>query len=507
MADFKELINELPNLADSLKLNVGDANEISQQIVHIGNVQDKLRKIQEDIEAELGRETFKKKAMGVLPFLGTVVASVFIPGGFLVDAAITAGAGFIAEKFGNSETELILNDLQVKIEDLIDWGEWLKDTAEDILSDSEVINQIIYQHKKFSLPTQFQRVDESLMINLAFGEPKVLQQQIRQIIEAQEDLLQVKQRLNEVINYIENGEDILKILLGFSAFFGKSGFVLEWLDDEHGLIISSNSQLQAVADVIDECVSLKEKTSALILHGNTFRGQAEQALKNLESQNKKVEAKKTQTIIAPQTLEQRPKKSANIKQSILVIGSSLAIFGFGGWMCRDNFPQVQLQSLSFNQEGNVVTNLQSAQKLGMEAAVMVQNPPHPIEVWQQAQYKWQQAINLLESIPEGTSVSAQAHKQLLNYRVNHHAISQRLMTESKAAANLESAQKLAMEAAVMVQNPPHQEEVWQQAFFKWQQAINILEAIPSGTFASQKAKEKLSIYKINYAAIATRLKY
>jgi pseudouridine-5'-phosphate glycosidase len=191
----------------------------------------------------------------------------------------------------------------------------------------------------------------------------------------------------------------------------------------------------------------------------------------------------------------------------LVIASSLAILGFGGWMCRDKFPQVQFQSLSFNQEGNVVTNLQSAQKLGMEAAIMVQNPPHQEEVWQQAQYKWQQAINLLESIPEGTSVSDQANKQLANYRVNHAAISQRLLTESKAAANLEFAQKLAMEAAVMVQNPPHQEEVWQQAFFKWQQAINILEGIPEGTFAYQTAKEKLSIYKINYAAIATRLKY
>ncbi|MBD0262539.1 MAG: hypothetical protein ICV78_07390 [Tolypothrix sp. Co-bin9] len=506
MADLKELINELPNLANSLKLSISDANKISQQIVHISNVQDKIQTIQEEIEAELGKEKFKNQAMGVLPFLG-IVASFFIPGGFLVDAAIGAGTGFIAKNFGNLETELTLNNLQGKIEDWIDWGEWLKQTAEDILSDDQVINQINFQIKKSSLPTQLQKVDESLMINLAFGEAKVLQQQFRQIIQAQEDLLQLKQKLNEVINYIENGQDILKILVGFSAFFGKYGFALEWLDDEHGLIISSNGQFKAVADVIDECLSLKEKTSALIVHGNTFRGQAEQALKNLETQNKKVEARKIQTIIAPQTLEQRPKKSANIKQSILVIGSSLAILGSGGWMCRDKFPQVQLQSLSFNLEANVVTNLQSAQKIGMEAAVMVQNAPHPIVVWQQAQYKWQQAINLLETIPEGTSVSAQAKKQLANYRVNHAAISQRLMTESKAAANLESAQKLAMEAAVMVQNPPHQEEVWQQAFFKWQQAINILEAIPEGTFASEKAKEKLSIYKTNYAAIATKLKY
>lgn len=286
MADFKELINELPNLADRLKLSVSDANDISQQIVHIGNVQDKLQKIKEEIEAELGREKFQNKAMGALPFFGTVIASFFIPGGFLLDAAITAGAIFFAEKFGNSETELTLNHLQVKIEDWIDWGEWLKKTAEDIFSDDQVINKIIFQHQQFSLPTQFQRLDENLMINLAFGEPKVLQQQIRQIIQAQKNLLQVKLLLNEVINYIGYGEDILKILLGLSAFFGKSGFALEWFDDERGLIISSNGQFQALADVIDECVSLKEKSSALIVDGNTFRRQAEQALKNLESQNK-----------------------------------------------------------------------------------------------------------------------------------------------------------------------------------------------------------------------------
>jgi len=236
MPELKELINKLPNLADSLKLSLGDANDISQQIVHISNVQDKLQKIQEEIEEELGWEQFKNQAMGVLPFLGTV-ASIFIPGGFLADVAITAGAGFIAEKFGNSETELTLNDLQLKIEDWVNWGEWLKETAEYLLSDSEVINKINSQIKKSSLPTQFQIVDESLMINLAFGEAKVLEQQIRQIIQAQKDLLQVQQRLNDVINYIENGQDILKILVGISAFFGKSGFALEWFDDEHGLII------------------------------------------------------------------------------------------------------------------------------------------------------------------------------------------------------------------------------------------------------------------------------
>ena len=61
----------------------------------------------------------------------------------------------------------------------------------------------------------------------------------------------------------------------------------------------------------------------------------------------------------------------------------------------------------------------------MEAYIIVQYPPYPAEVWQQAQAKWQQAINLLEAIPEGTFVSAQAKEKLVVYRNNYAAVSQR----------------------------------------------------------------------------------
>jgi hypothetical protein len=150
------------------------------------------------------------------------------------------------------------------------------------------------------------------------------------------------------------------------------------------------------------------------------------------------------------------------------------------------------------------TNLIAAQKLGLEAAKMVQNPPHPLTVWQQAQAKWQEAINLLEAIPEGTSVSAQSKEKLAAYRANYAAISKRLIIEQKASVNLETAQKVAMEASIIVQYPPYPAEVWQQAQAKWQQAINLLEAIPEGTFVSAQAKEKLAVYRNNYAAVSQR---
>jgi stress response protein SCP2 len=49
-------------------------------------------------------------------------------------------------------------------------------------------------------------------------------------------------------------------------------------------------------------------------------------------------------------------------------------------------------------------SLEKAQKLAMEAAVLVQKPPHPMEVWHQSQNKWQQAIALLEAIESRTPV-------------------------------------------------------------------------------------------------------
>lgn len=157
-----------------------------------------------------------------------------------------------------------------------------------------------------------------------------------------------------------------------------------------------------------------------------------------------------------------------------------------------------------NPEQQAAANLETAQKLAMEAAVMTQNAPHPLEIWQKSQAKWQEAVNLLEAIPENLSISAKAQEKLAAYRTNYMAISNRLITEEKASTNLENAQKLAMEAAVIAQNPPHPAEVWQQAKAKWQEAINLLESIPNNTFVSAKAKEKLTVYRTNYTAVSQR---
>ncbi|WP_298915170.1 hypothetical protein [uncultured Nostoc sp.] len=495
MANLEILVSELPTLIQSLKLTIGDSNEIMEQIILINNAQEQLRNLKKLIAQELKFENIKNSAIATLPRIGTV-ASLFIPSIGLVDPAI-------AEKFGNSKTKISLTDLQSKIDGWIEWGYFLQAIATDILTDVQLVNQLNSDINHLSLCTNFQVIAESLKINLYLENYHLLEHQIQNISNSQNELLQLQQKLNYIFNTIKNSRSLLNILLGVSAFCGKSGFVLEWLDDDHELIISSDGKFKELTDILNDCDFFQEQIVALIIQGDTLREQAEQALKKIEQESSK-------EAIISQHVEIVPSSTQKIVRSALLIVSSLLILGFGSWKIQEQSPQLQQVSLSLTQErsaiapddGGAIAKFKSAQKLGMEAASLVQNPPHPLQVWQQAQNKWRQAINLLDSISNETSVYDQAKNKLAYYRINYKFISQRVLIEKKALANLESAQKLAIEANLFGQNSSHSLLIRQQAQDKWQQAINLLEAIPENTSVSIQAKETLTIYKTNYVAIS-----
>jgi molybdenum-dependent DNA-binding transcriptional regulator ModE len=158
-----------------------------------------------------------------------------------------------------------------------------------------------------------------------------------------------------------------------------------------------------------------------------------------------------------------------------------------------------------SQPSSALDRYASARRLAWEAAVMVQHPPHPVSTWQEARVKWRQAIRLLEDIPPGESVMAQAREKLATYRTNYAAINRRLETEEAAAEQWKKAQTLAWQAAVTVQDPPHSLRVWQRANLKWQEAIALLEAIPDTTSVYTQSQEKLATYRSNYRAINQRI--
>jgi tellurium resistance protein TerD len=107
--------------------------------------------------------------------------------------------------------------------------------------------------------------------------------------------------------------------------------------------------------------------------------------------------------------------------------------GFGYQQARADLLKLRPSLVPVQQKLQAAESLATAQKLAMEAAVVVQKPPHPIEVWQQSQSKWQQAIALLEALDSRTPVYNLAQNKLSNYRANRAVISQRVAIAQKAA--------------------------------------------------------------------------
>jgi hypothetical protein len=512
MAELEKSLEQLPNLAEKLKLNIGSANELHQEITRLSNIQGQLENTKKEIEDELGFQKAKNAAMRALPFLGTV-ASIFIPGGFLIDAALIGG-GFIADKFGNPEEEITLQDLQLKIEDWIEWCSSLTEIAQDILNNSELLSHIKSCQLKSSVCEQVKSIHACIEIKLDFSNYHVLKQNLEKIANAQKQLAELQKQVNYITSAIENSEDIVGILFGLTSFFGNCDFALDWLDDEYGLILSSNSEFISLGDIFNECENFKEKIRNLILQINTLRGQVEQNLKSLEQEQKRNKSADSyvtyqgnnQSKPSLPGKEQATKKITKLKPFILIITSTLVALGFNSWIGKEKFSPEQKMSLISNQQEDHAANFKAAQTLAMEAAILVQKAPHPPNIWKQAEAKWQQSIKILENIPEGLPISTDAKNKLTAYRLNHKAINTKLMAEQRAEKNWENAQNLAMKAAILVQNPPHPQETWQQAKVKWEQSINLLETIPEGTFYSQKAKDRIVSYRNNYVAISTKVK-
>lgn len=607
MSDLETLLNELPTLIDESKITIGNSSKIKRELSRLNDVQQKLVIIYNELNSANEFEKNKNMAMGMLKFIAPI-AGIFIPGGFLIDLLVGGALEAAAYKFGETDTQLTLEDLVERIPHFVGWSETLREIAKDLLNNYDFFTVLDTERKHPILTEEFRQISEKLNIHLEFGDEPTLKEQLQQIKAAQKDLKQIQIKIDTILknsailqNY-ENREDITEIIKLLLMFFGKTVFAIEWIDDEGRLIISFEDQvfqLIAVENVIGECTSIKEKSNALVLQSNSLRGQAEQSIKQLEEERRRQEEqeklRQAEEENRRQIDEQKHRETAQIRIpneqikplikpirfpiKALLAASTVAALGYAGWTSGIATPQIQQllnnlhlsqnideqkpnyqpqtsanletaqkpnaeqqpsvnlevaqtpnpetqtltsletsQKLNSEQETSVnlesiqkpnpeqqaATNLETAQKLAMEAAVMTQNSPHPLEIWQKSQAKWQEAVNVLEAIPENLAISAKAKEKLANYRINFTAISNRIITEEKASTNLETAQKLAMEASVMMQNSYQSVEVWQQAKAKLQEAISLLEAIPNNTFVSAQAKDKLTIYRTNYAVASQK---
>lgn len=125
--------------------------------------------------------------------------------------------------------------------------------------------------------------------------------------------------------------------------------------------------------------------------------------------------------------------------------------------------------------------------------------PQVLKTHQQA---LQQEIEFLEKIPPIPLVIKRdfpIHLQKIR------SLLPQVTTNIKNSEALQTAEKKAMEAAVLVQNAPHPLTIWQQAEVKWYEVVTILQGIDPNTIAGKVAQEKLVTYINNYQSIGQRV--
>jgi hypothetical protein len=172
----------------------------------------------------------------------------------------------------------------------------------------------------------------------------------------------------------------------------------------------------------------------------------------------------------------------------IALAGLLAVAG-GGWFIFDKSAQEQ----------------KLAEAQAVAAKTLDPNQLGKVEALQDAQAQLKKAVTLLAEIPNRPgSPYEQAQAKLKELQPKLQAIDAKINLERPAIDKLESAKKLAMEASIIVQNPPHKAEVWQTAQGKWQEALKLLEGIPQDSLAAAEVKQKLELYRGNFTTIAAQ---
>jgi hypothetical protein len=174
----------------------------------------------------------------------------------------------------------------------------------------------------------------------------------------------------------------------------------------------------------------------------------------------------------------------------IALAGLLAAAGVGGWFMFDKSTQDQ----------------KLAEAQAISAKTFDPNQLGKVEALQDAHAQLKKAVMLLEEIPNRPGAPyEQAQAQLKALQPKLQEIEAKLNVEKPAIDKLEAAKKLAMDASIIVQNPPHKANVWQNAQTKWQESLKLLESIPSNSLAAAEVQQKLELYRSNYATITGQL--
>ncbi len=156
------------------------------------------------------------------------------------------------------------------------------------------------------------------------------------------------------------------------------------------------------------------------------------------------------------------------------------------------------------QEQNALTRFNEAQAAIKTAQQDYQNSESGQER-QRVIGTWQNAIDLLEQVPESTLAREQADVQLKAAQRDFQAAVGLTVQSQQGNTMIAAAQQFALLAARAAQFPPHDVQEWQQALELWQEAIERLEKVSEDNPSYLEAQTKLAEYTQNLGIVKGRM--
>ena len=190
-----------------------------------------------------------------------------------------------------------------------------------------------------------------------------------------------------------------------------------------------------------------------------------------------------------------PKKTTYPAQKSLLLSGALIVMAIGilglcGWLVWDR--SVQQRYLA-NARSFDTQNLNPKTITKLESLTETRN-------------QLQTAISELEEIPDRpASLYTDAQTELTALRPKLTEFDRKINTEQVANKKLESAKNGTLDAAKLVQNPPHKSTVWKSAQEQRQQAVKLLEEIPTDSLQYSEAQKYLKAYRTELVQITKRV--
>lgn len=156
--------------------------------------------------------------------------------------------------------------------------------------------------------------------------------------------------------------------------------------------------------------------------------------------------------------------------------------------------QAQTLQQNYQAQSQALDQVSTAQTKASTAAQKSQNPPHPIETWQEIQGLWREAIAQLEAVPKDSTAYPLAQKKITEYKANLLLTNKRIQQEQTANNKLKQA-KTTAQVAEAREGIAKSLETWQVAHSTWQVAIANLRQIPKSTMAYTEAQQLLTVYQ------------